>query len=149
VIFIIDHISILSLTNIFASASLVRISQYVSSTPALQSDRFLPLKAPAPKSSTVYLISDNSDSTAMTIVPAHDPDAVTERPDLKSLLATQTWSSETQILFPDDQDFVEATIRWNSYSQPTYKAAVRPGSPQDVQSLVSIIFYWSVHTHCL
>lgn len=47
------------------------------------------------------------------------------------------WSSNTQVFFPNDPQFASSTERWNAYERPTYKAAVRPGSAEDVQKIVS------------
>lgn len=48
------------------------------------------------------------------------------------------WSSNTQVFFPNDPQFASSTERWNAYERPTYKAAVRPGSAEDVQKIIKL-----------
>ncbi|KAF2197103.1 FAD-dependent oxidase [Delitschia confertaspora ATCC 74209] len=60
--------------------------------------------------------------------------------DLRKLLQNldNPFSGNTRILFPDDPEFVQKTLRWNTYSSPTYKAVVLPASVPDVQNLITL-----------
>ncbi|KAB2571594.1 FAD-linked oxidoreductase azaL [Lasiodiplodia theobromae] len=60
--------------------------------------------------------------------------------DLRALLQNSSiqWSPQTELFFPNTTGFKDATQRWSSFEEPTYKAAVRPGTELDVQTAVSI-----------
>jgi hypothetical protein len=59
--------------------------------------------------------------------------------DFKSMFQNlnNQWSIDTQIFSPNDPQFANSTERWNAYERPTYKAAVRPGTAEHVQKIVS------------
>ncbi|KAK8131613.1 FAD-binding domain-containing protein [Apiospora sp. TS-2023a] len=61
--------------------------------------------------------------------------------DLKSILNDDNvkWSSPHKpVIFPGDADFAGATTRWSTYQGPTYRAAVRPESEEDVKRAVRL-----------
>ena len=47
------------------------------------------------------------------------------------------WAANTQILFPDDDGFADATKRWAIHKPPTYAAVIRPATEEDVVKVVS------------
>ncbi|KKY17669.1 putative fad-dependent oxidase [Diplodia seriata] len=61
-------------------------------------------------------------------------------PDLRAVLQNSSveWSPQTELFFPNTSGFSDATQRWTVYAEPTYKAAVRPGTELDVQTAVSL-----------
>ncbi|PHH80586.1 hypothetical protein CDD80_845 [Ophiocordyceps camponoti-rufipedis] len=64
----------------------------------------------------------------------------TQLQDLRSLLndPIRGWSANTTVLFPDSPDFSEATERWTVFRPPTYRAAIRPGTPEDICKIVKL-----------
>lgn len=62
--------------------------------------------------------------------------------DLKPLLTDpiRKWSANTTISFPSSDAFKEATERWTIANPPTYVAAIRPGTEEDISKVVSAIF---------
>lgn len=60
--------------------------------------------------------------------------------DLRALLQNSSvqWSPQTELFFPNTTGFKDATQRWSSFEEPTYKAAVRPGTELDVRTAVSV-----------
>ena len=66
--------------------------------------------------------------------------------DLQSILTDDhvKWSSPHKPLaFPGDADFASATTRWSTYQAPTYRAAVRPETEEDVKRAVRSPFLWA------
>lgn len=66
-------------------------------------------------------------------------DAARVRVDLRSLLGDPAngWSVNTTISFPGSAEFEEATERWTIYRPPTYRAAICPGTEDDIIKIVS------------
>ncbi|RCI12730.1 hypothetical protein L249_1067 [Ophiocordyceps polyrhachis-furcata BCC 54312] len=60
--------------------------------------------------------------------------------DLRQLLTdtARQWSDNTTVLFPDSPDFAKATERWTVFRPPTYRAAIRPGTPEDIGKIVKL-----------
>lgn len=60
------------------------------------------------------------------------------RVDLKSMLTdvSNKWTSKTTLSFPGQPQFVNATQRWTLFDEPTYFAAISPGSEQDLVTVV-------------
>ena len=58
--------------------------------------------------------------------------------DLKSLLTAKSnnWAKGTTISFPDSATFENATLRWTTFDEPTYKAAISPATEADVAKSV-------------
>jgi hypothetical protein len=66
--------------------------------------------------------------------------------DLQSILTDDgvKWSSPHKpVTFPGDTDFASATTRWSTYKAPTYRAAVRPETEEDVKKAVRYSFCWT------
>ncbi|RFU78524.1 fad binding domain [Trichoderma arundinaceum] len=60
--------------------------------------------------------------------------------DLYSIFTNpkNTWDSHTTIDAPNTAAFVNATIRWNPFSEPTYAAAISPATEADVAKAVAL-----------
>ncbi|RDA93286.1 hypothetical protein CP533_2041 [Ophiocordyceps camponoti-saundersi (nom. inval.)] len=60
--------------------------------------------------------------------------------DLRPLLtdSARQWSDNTTILFPDSSEFATATERWTVFRPPTYRAAVRPGTAEDISKIIKL-----------
>ncbi|PHH90754.1 hypothetical protein CDD83_2750 [Cordyceps sp. RAO-2017] len=60
--------------------------------------------------------------------------------DLRSLLTdpARAWSANTSVLFPGSPGFADATERWTIFRPPTYRAAIRPGSDEDIRKVVRL-----------
>lgn len=54
--------------------------------------------------------------------------------DLRQILtdARNVWSPQTNIRFPDDEEFVNITERWTTFSPPTFVAAISLATEDDV-----------------
>lgn len=59
--------------------------------------------------------------------------------DLKPLLIDpiRKWSSNTTVSFPNSPAFEASTERWTIADPPTYVAAIRPGTEEDISKVVS------------
>lgn len=59
--------------------------------------------------------------------------------DLKPLLTDpiREWSLNTTVSFPDSPAFNASTERWTIADPPTYVAAIRPGTEEDIGKVVS------------
>lgn len=60
-------------------------------------------------------------------------------PNLKPLLTdpTRKWSLNTTVSFPSSPAFNASTERWTIADPPTYVAAIRPGTEEDIGKVVS------------
>ncbi|PFH62262.1 hypothetical protein XA68_14393 [Ophiocordyceps unilateralis] len=60
--------------------------------------------------------------------------------DLRPLLSdpARGWSLNTTILFPDSPEFSKATERWTVFRPPTYRAAIRPGTAEDISKIIKL-----------
>ncbi|OTA57984.1 Glucooligosaccharide oxidase [Hypoxylon sp. EC38] len=60
--------------------------------------------------------------------------------DLRAILTDENikWSPQTEITFPGDEDFENATVRWTIFKPPTYQAAVSPGTEADIITAVHL-----------
>ena len=58
--------------------------------------------------------------------------------DIKSLLSQKSnnWAEGTVISFPDSATFENSTVRWSTYDEPTYLAAISPATEADVAKIV-------------
>jgi hypothetical protein len=58
--------------------------------------------------------------------------------DLKSILLhpSRGWSAGTDVIFPSSALFSNATERWTIFNPPTYRAAIRPDSDDEISKLV-------------
>lgn len=61
-------------------------------------------------------------------------------PDLKPLLTDpiRKWSLNTTVSFPNSPAFNASTERWTIADPPTYVAAIRPGTEEDIGKVVSL-----------
>jgi FAD/FMN-containing dehydrogenase len=96
--------------------------------------------------------SSSAPPPAQTEQPITADDSVQELPtfmigdetmwaDLRPMLLNDNvqWGAGTEVSFPDDGEvFVNATLRWSSYSSPSYIAAVSPATEEDVAQAVRI-----------
>ncbi|KAJ2980602.1 hypothetical protein NUW58_g6900 [Xylaria curta] len=60
--------------------------------------------------------------------------------DLRAILTHpgNEWAPTTTISFPNSEQFVNATLRWDIYAPPTYAAAISPGTEADVVKAVQL-----------
>ena len=78
----------------------------------------------------------------------HEP-----KPDLKPLLTdpVRKWSLNTTVSFPSSPAFDTSTERWTIADPPTYVAAIRPGTEEDIGKVVSAVasvkIHWRMVTH--
>ncbi|KAI0514714.1 hypothetical protein F5B22DRAFT_647470 [Xylaria bambusicola] len=56
-----------------------------------------------------------------------------------SLIGSINWGPSTQWSFPGQRAFSNATERWTTFSEPTYLAAVSPGTEQDLAKLLRAV----------
>lgn len=76
------------------------------------------------------------------------------KPNLKPLLIDpiRKWSLNTTISFPSSPAFNASTERWTIADPPTYVAAIRPGTEEDIAKVVSPTSSVKIHqlmvTHC-
>ncbi|KAL2862192.1 FAD-binding oxidoreductase [Aspergillus lucknowensis] len=56
----------------------------------------------------------------------------------------QGWDAETTINFPNTTGFDEATERWNTLDQPTFRMAITPAVEEDVARAVRIAKAWKL-----
>ncbi len=61
--------------------------------------------------------------------------------NVTSILSSIDWAGHRTVLsFPGQEAFSNATERWTTFSEPTYLAAVTPGSEKDLVKLVRQIY---------
>lgn len=62
------------------------------------------------------------------------------RADLRALLTdpAREWSEGTTVAFPGSSEFEDATERWTIFRPPTYSAAIRPGTEEDIGKVVCV-----------
>ncbi|ORY71928.1 uncharacterized protein BCR38DRAFT_480404 [Pseudomassariella vexata] len=60
--------------------------------------------------------------------------------DLRSFLTdpVRAWAANTTISFPSSTEFFDATERWTIFRSPTYRAAISPGTEEDVIKAVKL-----------
>ncbi|KAL7787172.1 hypothetical protein V8C37DRAFT_419020 [Trichoderma ceciliae] len=60
--------------------------------------------------------------------------------DLKPLLTdpSRKWSPNTFVSFPNSAAFNESTERWTIFDPPTYIAAIRPGTEEDISKVIHL-----------
>ncbi|KAH6603848.1 hypothetical protein Trco_007294 [Trichoderma cornu-damae] len=60
--------------------------------------------------------------------------------DLKPLLTDpiRKWSANTTVSFPNSAAFNESTERWTIADPPTYVAAIRPGTEEDISKIINL-----------
>lgn len=60
--------------------------------------------------------------------------------DLRAILtdASNEWDYATIVSFPESEEFINATLRWDAYAPPTYSAAISPGTEDDVAKAVCL-----------
>ncbi|KAI1334906.1 hypothetical protein F5Y15DRAFT_399674 [Xylariaceae sp. FL0016] len=63
---------------------------------------------------------------------------IVRRSDIITVLEAAEWARNTTIEFPGSQAFSNATERWDIYEEPTFAAAVTPGTEEDVAQAVKI-----------
>lgn len=68
-------------------------------------------------------------------------------PDLKPLLTDpiRKWSLNTTVSFPSSPAFNASTERWTIADPPTYIAAIRPGTEEDIGKVVSPASFVKIH----
>lgn len=66
--------------------------------------------------------------------------------DLKPLLIDpiRQWSVNTTVSFPNSHAFNASTERWTISDPPTYIAAIRPGTEEDIGKVVSVTFVYFI-----
>lgn len=64
--------------------------------------------------------------------------------DLKALLTdpARHWAANTTVSFPGSTSFNNATERYSIFDEPTYSAAVSPGTEADISKVVCKTFGW-------
>jgi hypothetical protein len=69
--------------------------------------------------------------------------------NLKPLLTDpiRKWSLNTTVSFPSSSAFNASTERWTIADPPTYVAAIRPGTEEDIGKVVSPASFVKIHQH--
>jgi hypothetical protein len=65
-------------------------------------------------------------------------------PDMRAVLTdpARQWHTDTILSFENSAQFANATERWTIFNPPTYKAAITPGSVDDVTKIVRAQNRW-------
>lgn len=56
--------------------------------------------------------------------------------DITALLSEL--SPSTEVFYPSDANWTDSIQRWTTYDEPTFVAALKPASVEDLQTIVSI-----------
>lgn len=75
---------------------------------------------------------------SLSVEVAASPTIRERTTDLRALLTdpARQWAANTTVSFPGSTNFDNATERYSIFNQPTYSAAVSPGTEGDISKVV-------------